>query len=75
MNNNALNTIPATVLETMAEQVEEAAGMVMIRSNDDRAALAAAGFWKFARQTGQDGDGESLETVLTDFMGNLLHLC
>ena len=75
MNNNALNTIPATVLETMAEQVEEAAGMVMIRSNDDRAALAAAGLWKFARQTGLDGDGESLETVLTDFMANLLHLC
>lgn len=75
MNNSVLKPVPATVLETMAEQVEEAAGMVMIRSNDDRAALAAAGLWQFARQTGLDSDGESLETVLTDFMANLLHLC
>jgi len=75
MNNNALNTIPATVLETMAAQVEQAAGVVMIRSNDDRAALAAAALWQFARQTGLDDDGEPLDTVLTDFMANLLHLC
>mgnify|MGYP007065870756 CR=1 FL=1 len=75
MSNNALNTIPATVLETMAGQVEGIAGVVMIHSNDDRAALAAAGLWQFARQTGLDDDGEPLETVLTDFMANLLHLC
>ncbi|QFH87942.1 hypothetical protein FR760_24220 (plasmid) [Enterobacter hormaechei] len=75
MNNNGLSTVPATVLETMAAQVEEVAGVVMIRSNDDRAALAAAGLWQFARQTGLDDDGEPLETVLTDFMANLLHLC
>lgn len=75
MNNNALSTVPATVLETMAAQVEKAAGVMMIRSNDDRAALAAAGLWQFARQTGLDDDGETLETVLTDFTANLLHLC
>ena len=75
MNNKDISTVPATLLETMAAQVEKATGIVMIRSNDDRAALAAAMLWQFARKTGLDDDGEPLDTVLTDFMANLLHLC
>ena len=75
MNNKEISTVPATLLETMAAQVEKATGIVMIRSNDDRAALAAAMLWQFARKTGLDDDSEPLDTVLTDFMANLLHLC
>ncbi|WP_313107995.1 MULTISPECIES: hypothetical protein [Pseudescherichia] len=75
MNKNERNTVPATVLQTMATQIEGNVGLVMIRSNDDRAALAAAALWTFARNTGLDNDGETLDTVLSDFMGNLMHLC
>lgn len=75
MDNNEQCTVPVTVLETIAAKVEGAAGVVMIRRNDDRAALAAAGLWLFARRTGLDDDCETLDTVLTDFMANLLHLC
>ncbi|UFM72059.1 hypothetical protein LO739_23515 (plasmid) [Leclercia adecarboxylata] len=75
MNNNGLNTVPATVLKTMAAQVEERGGRVIIRGNNDRATLAAAALWQFARLTGLDDDGESLDTVLTDFLGDVLHLC
>jgi len=67
-------TVPATVLETMAFQTESAIFPVRIRSNDDCAALAAAGLWTFARQTGLDCESETLQTVLTDFLTNLLHL-
>jgi len=75
MNDNELNTVPASVLKTMAAQVDGAGGPVPIRSNDDRAALAAVVIWQFARLTGLDDDGESLDTVLTDFLGDVLHLC
>ncbi|MBD3126143.1 MULTISPECIES: hypothetical protein [Enterobacteriaceae] len=75
MNDNELNTVPATVLKVMAAQVDRAGGPVPIRSNDDRAALAAVALWQFARLTGLDDDGESLDTVLTDFLGDMLHLC
>jgi len=75
MNDNELNTVPATVLKVMAAQVEERGGRVIIRGNNDRATLAAATLWQFARLTGLDDDGESLDTVLTDFLGDMLHLC
>jgi len=75
MNDNGINTVPATVLKVMAAQVDGAASPVPIRSNDDRAALAAVALWQFARLTGLDDDGESLDTVLTDFLGDMLHLC
>lgn len=75
MNYNELNTVPATVLKIMAAQVEERGGRVIIRGNNDRATLAAAALWQFARLTGLDDDSESLDTVLTDFLGDMLHLC
>lgn len=75
MNNNELNTVPATVLEAMAAQVDGAASPVPIRSNDDRASLAAVALRQFACLTGLDKEGETLETVLTDFLGDVLHLC
>lgn len=75
MNDNGLNTVPATVLKTIAAQVEERGGRIIIRRNNDHATLAAAALWQFARLTGLDDDGESLGTVLTDFLGDMLHLC
>lgn len=75
MNENELNTVSAIVLQTMATQIEGNVGLVMIRSNNDRSALAAAALWTFARHTGLDNDGETLDTVLSDFLGNLMHLC
>lgn len=31
--------------------------------------------WKFARKTGLNRESESVQTVITDFLANLLHLC
>lgn len=75
MTNNTLNGIPATVLETMAEHLSGQPEPVKIRSVDDHAALAAGALWMFACKTGLNRDSESVETVITDFLANLLHLC
>lgn len=75
MKNNTLNGIPATVLETMAEHLRGQPEPVKIRSVEDHAALAAQALWDFARKTGLNRESESVETVVTDFLANLLHLC
>jgi len=75
MNDNELNEVPATALKTMAAQIEERGGRVFFRGNNDRASLAAAALWQFARLSGLDDDSESLDTVLSDFLGDMLHLC
>ncbi|EHN8821186.1 MULTISPECIES: hypothetical protein [Enterobacter] len=75
MMSNTLNAVPATVLETMAERLQGQAEPIKIRSNDDHAALAADVLWKFARKTGLNRESESVQTVITDFLANLLHLC
>lgn len=75
MTSNTLNAVPATVLETMAERLHGQAEPIKIRSNDDHAALAADVLWKFARKTGLNRESESVQTVITDFLANLLHLC
>lgn len=75
MEQNTLVSAPATILKALAEQSGQAEVPVRIRTNDDRVGLAAAVLWSFATQTGLDRESESLETVLTDFLGDLLHLC
>jgi hypothetical protein len=74
MTSNTLNAVPATVLETMAERLNGQPEPLKIRSNDDHAALAADAL-KFARKTGLNRESESVQTVITDFLANLLHLC
>ena len=37
--------------------------------------MTVAALWQFARLSGLDDDSESLDTVLSDFMGDMLHLC
>lgn len=75
MTEHTLYDVPATVLKVMAQNLDNENYPVRIRSNDDHASLAAAALWLFAKQTGLDRDSESLGTVLTDFFGDLLHLC
>ncbi|EMV7411657.1 hypothetical protein ABR157_005407 [Enterobacter soli] len=75
MKNNTLNGMPATVLETMADHLSGQPEPVKIRSVEDHAALAAQALWAFACKTGLNRESESVETVVTDFLANLLHLC
>lgn len=75
MTSNTLNAVPATVLENMAERLNGQPEPLKIRSNDDHAALAADVLWQFARKTGLNRESESVQTVITDFLANLLHLC
>jgi hypothetical protein len=69
------NPAPATVLETIAARLKDEAFPVRIRNQDDHAALAATVLWSFAKMTGLDNENERFQTVLTDFLANLLHLC
>lgn len=75
MTSNKLNAVPATVLEALAGRLCGQPEPVKIRSTDDNAALAADALWTFARKTGLNRESESVETVITDFVANLLHLC
>lgn len=75
MTSNTLNAVPATVLETMAERLSDQAEPIKIRNADDHAALAADVLWNFARKTGLNRESESVQTIITDFLANLLHLC
>lgn len=75
MKNNTLNGIPATVLETMAGRLNGQTEPVKIRSNDDLVALTADVLWVFACKTGLNRESESVDTIITDFLANLLHLC
>lgn len=75
MAGNTQNAVPATVLETMAGHLSDQHEPVNIRSTDDHAALAADVLWSFARKTGLNRESETVETVITDFLANLLHLC
>lgn len=75
MTSNTLNAVPVTVLEKMAERLHGQTEPLKIRSNDDHTALAADVLWNFARKTGLNRESESVQTVITDFLANLLHLC
>ncbi|WP_436877892.1 hypothetical protein [Siccibacter turicensis] len=66
---------PATLLERMAHTLPVFTCPVRINTNEDRAALAAEALWLFAQRTGLAQDGESIETVLIDFMADVMHLC
>lgn len=66
---------PSSELFAIAGRMNDQVGIVHISDNNDRAALAAAVLWRFAERTGLSQDGESVETVLIDFMADMLHLC
>ncbi|MFK3662776.1 hypothetical protein ACI2I2_20050 [Scandinavium sp. NPDC088450] len=62
-------------LEAIAAGAPGGAQPLCLSTTTEQAALAADALWQFAQKTGLDTPGEPLETVLVDFMTNLLHLC
>lgn len=66
---------PASELSAIAGRMKDQIGVVHISDNNDRAALVADALWRFAERTGLSRDGESVETVLVDFMADMFHLC
>ena len=67
--------IPASDLENLAVRISAETTPIKIQSNADQVALASEALWLFAKRTGLDQEGETLETVMTDFLANMLHLC
>lgn len=67
--------VPAQLLGELASELPVAAFPVVIFNNHNRSVLAAEALWLFAQRTGLTGEGGLMETVLTDFMANVMHLC
>lgn len=75
MNNSANRPeIPASYLENLAVRLSAETTPIKIQTSADQVALASEALWLFAKRTGLDQEGETLETVLTDFLANVLHL-
>lgn len=65
----------AVMLPELARRIEGIIMPVPLRCNEDRAAMAAETLAHFASRTGLMQDGEPVETVIVDFMADLMHLC
>ncbi|NCH98251.1 hypothetical protein [Cronobacter dublinensis] len=63
------------MLPELARRIEGIIMPVPLRCKEDRAAMAAETLAHFASRTGLMQDGEPVETVIVDFMANLMHLC
>ncbi|WP_110877639.1 hypothetical protein [Franconibacter helveticus] len=63
------------MLPELARRIEGIIMPVPLRCKEDRAAMAAETLAHFASRTGLMQDGEPVETVIIDFMANLMHLC
>ena len=72
---NTGDAVLASELADLATNVSRRPAPVTIWNNADRAALAAEALWLFAGRTGLANDTEHMETVIIDFLANLLHLC
>ncbi|PWK94509.1 hypothetical protein C7431_1103 [Pantoea allii] len=75
-DNHAMTTAAAMTfadLSCLAEQVTD--HLPFDADNAIRAGAAAAALTTFARYTGLNTDGESAETVIVDFLTDLMHLC
>ncbi|WP_353614384.1 hypothetical protein [Mangrovibacter phragmitis] len=66
--------IPARVLEAIAGRAEGREIPLRIDGNSDRAGLAAQALWQYAGMTGLAQDGETVWTVMIDFLANMMHL-
>ncbi|QIE99851.1 hypothetical protein G5574_23175 (plasmid) [Pantoea stewartii] len=69
----AAETLNVADLSCLAEQVTDL--LPFDADNASRAGAAAAALTAFARYTGLNTDGESAETVIVDFLTDLMHLC
>lgn len=72
---NTGEAVMASELADLAANVSGRPSPAVVWNNADRAALAAEALWVFADRTGLANDTELMETVITDFLANLLHLC
>ncbi|KAB0853681.1 hypothetical protein FZI13_18715 [Cronobacter sakazakii] len=63
------------MLPELARRIEGIIMPVPLRCKEDRAAMAAETLAHFASRTGLMQDGEPVETVIVDFVANLMHLC
>lgn len=69
------DTIPVMDLEEIAALLPVHEFPVRISSRSQCAALAAEALWLFAQRTGLSQEGETLNTLLVDFLADVLHLC
>jgi hypothetical protein len=67
-------SLPASELADLAANVSGRPSPAVVWNNADRAALAEA-LWLFAERTGLANDSEEMETVIIDFLADLMHLC
>jgi hypothetical protein len=72
---NTGEAVMASELADLAANVSGRPSPAVVWNNADRAALAAEALWLFADRTGLASDTELMETVIIDFLANLLHLC
>jgi hypothetical protein len=72
---NTGEAVMASELADLAANVSGRPSPAVVWNNTDRAALAAEALWLFADRTGLASDTELMETVIVDFLADLLHLC
>ncbi|EOC1314884.1 hypothetical protein ACI09C_003980 [Cronobacter turicensis] len=65
----------AVVLPELAQRINGIMMPVPLRCKEDRVAMAAETLAHFASRTGLMQDGEPVETVIVDFMANMMHMC
>lgn len=63
------------LLPELARRIDDIMIPVSLRCKEDRAAMAAETLAHFASRTGLMQDGEPVETIIVDFMADLMHLC
>lgn len=61
-------------LQDIAAQLPVCEFPVKVNSSFHCAALAAEALWLFAQRTGLSQEGESIDTLLVDFLADLMHL-
>ncbi|EKS1073424.1 hypothetical protein R2223_003459 [Cronobacter sakazakii] len=70
-----LDTVPVMALQDIAAHLPVHEFPVRLSSRVQCAALAAEALWLFAQRTGLSQEGETLDTLLTDFLADVMHLC
>lgn len=68
------DSIPVMALQEIATLLPVHEFPVRLSSRSQCAALAAEALWLFAQRTGLSQEGETLDTLLVDFLADLMHL-
>lgn len=72
---NTPDMVSVMALQEIAARLPVHEFPVRISSRSQCAALAAEALWLFAQRTGLSQEGETLDTLLVDFLADVLHLC